>query len=584
MEFTNEIIGARLLETITDGLYNRNLNCIREYVQNSIDVDASNIDIFFENGNKTLVISDDGPGMDIEGLKTALSIGKSDKPPEKIGWRGIGIWSGVSASMKLVIITKMKNKSKLKIEIDNEKLRSANRSNESILKILSIATSEIQELALDTDETRSSHFTKIRLESILPPQQQKFSDKNIEDFLSKTVPAPFDIERFPELSEVRDWLTDNNVQFHEVMIKFNGKKIFRPPYDRSKYYNTAISYQKFLINNNIIAVGWFLTGKENKELGWPDGGIFFKKKGMSIGDENLIREFYKQKFFQWQYGEIHVITDTIREDAGRSGFEYFSEDYHPFIDEVVRFVNSLQNVNRYKSYMVKSNKINKIRNDLNNHNIQSARKDLQSIQKSTEKKYSFPEQASLQSVKEAIDNHKTEIKTEIDLLTEQIGTSQNEIDAERIRLKKIELKNAINGLPKPVRKNMAKFKGDGLTDPVITVADSIEEILKQKTGLNPTKFHELISVAYGFDEVPKRKDGHSSILRIDQNNEVRNRRFGVMVYTFYDLIVNKFKHERGHDTLKWLEDLSEEDRLEVSKEIVVSMGLLYRLIEFSKKS
>jgi len=584
MEFTNEIIGARLLETITDGLYNRNLNCIREYVQNSIDEGASDIDIFFENDNKTLVISDNGPGMDIEGLKAALSIGKSNKPPEKIGWRGIGIWSGVSASMKLVIITKMKNKSKLKIEIDNERLRSVNRSNESILKILSSATSEIQELSLDANETRGDHFTKIRLELILPQQQQKFSNKNIEDFLSKTVPASFNIESFPELSEVSEWLTDNHVQFHDVMIKFNGKKIFRPPYDRSKYYNTAISYQKFLINNNTIAVGWFLTGRENKELGWPDGGIFFKKKGMSIGDENLIREFYKQKFFQWQYGEIHVISDTIREDAGRSGFEYFSEDYQPFIDEVVRFVNNLQNVNRYKSYNVKSNKLNKIRNDLNSQNLQSARKALQSIQKSAEKKFSFPEQASLQRVKEAIDNHKIEIKTEIDQLNEQIGTSQNEIEAERIRLKKLELKNAINGLPKPVRKNMAKFKGEGLTDPVITVADSIEEILKQKTGLNPTKFIDLISGAYGFDEVPKRKDGHSPILRIDQNNEVRNRRFGVMVYTFYDLIVNKFKHERGHDTLKWLEDLSEEDRLEVSKEIVVSMGLLYRLIEFSKKS
>jgi len=581
MEFTNEIIGARLLETITDGLYNRNLNCIREYVQNSIDENASNIDIFFENGNKTLVIADNGPGMDIEGLKAALNIGKSKKTPKQIGWRGIGIWSGVSASLKLVIVAKMKNKPKLRIEIDNEKLRSAARSNESIVKVISSATSEIEELDLEADETQASHFTRIRLESILPTQQPKFSEEQIEEFLSKIIPAPFNLSKFPELARVNDWLSNNNVRFPNITVKFNGKKIFRPPYDSSKYYDEIV-YQKFSINNNTIAVGWFLTGRENKELDWPHGGILFKKKGMSIGDENLIREFYKRKYFQWQYGEIHVVSERIREDAGRSGFEYFSEEYHPFIDEVERFTNSLQNVNRYKSYNVKTNKINKIRKELSEHNLQQAKKDLQSMQKRTQKNFSFPELASLQCIKTAIDNHTAEIKTDVEQLNEQIGASQDEIDAERIRLKKEEIKKAISGLPKAVRKNMAKFKGEGITDPVVTVADSIEEILKQKTGLKPTKFFDLISKAYGFDEVPKRKDGSLPLLIID-HNEARNRRFGVMVYTFYDLIVNKYKHERGQDTLRWLEELNEEDRLEVTKEIIISMGLLHRFIEFSKK-
>jgi len=582
MEFTDEIIGAGLMETITDGLYNRNLNCIREYVQNSIDEGASNIDIFFENGNKTLIIADNGPGMDKEGIKEALSIGISKKTLEQIGWRGIGIWSGISASIKLVIITKMKNKPKLRIEIDNEKLRSGDRSKDLILKLLSSATSEIQELDLDVDETRSSHFTKIRLESILPTQQHKFSNDNIKEFLEKIIPAPFNLQKFSELSKVNDYLASNNAHFPEVTIKLNGKKIFRPPYDSSKYYD-AITHQKFTINKNTIAVGWFLTGRENKEMDWPNGGIIFKKKGISIGDENLIREFYKKKYFQWQYGEIHVISDTIREDAGRSGFEYFSEDYQPFIDDVVQFVNNLQNVNRYKSYNVKTNKINKIRKELDAQNLHQAKKDLQSIQKITPKNFSYPELASLQSIKVAIDNHKAENNTEIEQLTEHIGSSQDEIVAEKIRLKKEELKKAIGNLPKSVKKNMSKFKGDGITNPVVTVADSIEEILKQKTGLKPTKFFDLISAAYGFDEVPKRKDGAKPILRIDEN-DARNRRFGVMVYTFYDLIINKFKHERGHESLRWLEDLTEEDRLELTKEIVISMGLLYRFIEFSKKN
>ena len=101
MEFTDEIIGAKLLESITGGLYDGNQNCVREYVQNAIDSGAKNINIFNESVN--LIIQDDGSGMTKEELKSALNIGVSNKTGNNIGWRGIGIWSGVPASKELVL-------------------------------------------------------------------------------------------------------------------------------------------------------------------------------------------------------------------------------------------------------------------------------------------------------------------------------------------------------------------------------------------------------------------------------------------------------------------------------------------------
>ena len=112
MEFTDETIGGKLLESITGGLYDGNQNCVREYVQNSIDSGAKNIKVYHELGNTNLIIHDDGSGMTKEELRSALNIGTSDKIGGNIGWRGIGIWSGVPASKELVIITKAKGKQK----------------------------------------------------------------------------------------------------------------------------------------------------------------------------------------------------------------------------------------------------------------------------------------------------------------------------------------------------------------------------------------------------------------------------------------------------------------------------------------
>jgi len=68
------------------------------------------IEISFENGTSNLVIRDNGSGMDREELIHSLGIGVSNKSEEDIGWRGVGIWSGVPVCRRIVIITKKKEK------------------------------------------------------------------------------------------------------------------------------------------------------------------------------------------------------------------------------------------------------------------------------------------------------------------------------------------------------------------------------------------------------------------------------------------------------------------------------------------
>lgn len=578
MEFTDEIIGARLIETITAGLYDGNLNCIREYIQNSIDAGSKKIDVYFENGNKNLVILDDGSGMDEGTLKDALSLGKSTKNSSQIGWRGIGIWSGVSACMKIVIITKMKNKPKFRIEIDNDILRTANRSNEPILKILSRATSEIIQRSLGKDESKDSHFTMVRLEMILPTQDHLFTDDDVRQYLSKIVPAPFNLAKMPQLAEVETWLKQKKVPSLCPEIHLNKEKIYRPPFSSLKYYN-VITYHDFIVKGKLLAVGWFLTTKDYGELKWPDGGIFFKKKGMTIGDENLIKSFFNGKYNQWQYGEIHIVSEDIHENAGRNGFEYNNADFRPFLDDINHFIANLQNLNRYKGDVVKLRTFKKISKDLNEGKITVAKKELDNVLKSYTKPRSFPSEESLRSIKTSIDTHSEEVKSQFEEMRSNIANTTEEIQAQMIKEQEEELRKMISSLPKPVQKSMKRVKGDGLLHPVITFADALEELLKKKTKLNPEKFGQLTQLAYGWGDVTRAKK--DALLTVHPDY-AKNRRFGAMLYAFYDLIINEYKHEKGNDSLNWLEQTSREERLKVTREVIAVMGLLYRLVEFSE--
>jgi len=107
--------------------------------------------------------------MDREELIHSLGIGVSNKSEEDIGWRGVGIWSGVPVCRRIVIITKKKENSKYRIEINNDLIRNESLSNKSILEILSNATGEIEDLSLGNNESyEDDHFTIISWNQYCP--------------------------------------------------------------------------------------------------------------------------------------------------------------------------------------------------------------------------------------------------------------------------------------------------------------------------------------------------------------------------------------------------------------------------------
>lgn len=85
LPFTANDIGATLIAILSKGLYTNPLDCIREYVQNSVDAQAKEITI--KVTANSVVISDEGTGMNLRDLLQAHHFGLSAKSlSESVGF------------------------------------------------------------------------------------------------------------------------------------------------------------------------------------------------------------------------------------------------------------------------------------------------------------------------------------------------------------------------------------------------------------------------------------------------------------------------------------------------------------------
>ena len=99
------IVYANTLDVIGRRLYTGKSTWMREYLQNSIDAGANEIEIVFRDSE--LCINDNGVGMDLNDIeKKAFSIGNPEINGNKIGELGIGIYAGLGISNKIRILTK----------------------------------------------------------------------------------------------------------------------------------------------------------------------------------------------------------------------------------------------------------------------------------------------------------------------------------------------------------------------------------------------------------------------------------------------------------------------------------------------
>jgi hypothetical protein len=575
--FTDEAFGAKLLEAITAGLYDGNKNCLREYVQNCIDSGAKKIDIHFENSRTVLVIDDNGCGMDKKELEKALHLGMSDKPSTAVGWRGIGIWSGVPTCRRIVIITKKCNHPKLRVQIDADELRQKYTSNVPAIKVLTDVTGDIGELELGSDESKAnSHFTTIRLEEILPNQRSIFTEKDVQEYLSTTVPAPFNVEKFALGKEINRKLSENHVKISDTPIFFEKQRIFRPPFKNDIFFEKIID-KKFTVKGETVAFGWLLSSKENRKLDPQNRGVFFKKKGFTIGDANLVAKLHTGNYSQWQYGEIHIIADSLKENAPRNNFEANNDLIDPFYDEVGEFVGQLQLMNQYQSEYVVTRAIDQAKKQVEIGELKPAQEKIRYLKKKLQGKRSFPKEPALQEMKKIIDARTSADKTSMETLEKTIREEIKEQPSDIIKEKTDRFMEFIKTSHPDLKKHLEKTTKKGKMELNIDAMETIRKLLRQKTGLGLDKILDLSKKAYGWKEVAK---GDNPILLLSK--EHRDRFFGVMIYALDDMFVNTTKHEKGLPSFAFYESMTEEEKLDTIIEFYMTQDLILRLIQKSQ--
>jgi hypothetical protein len=98
--------------TIGERLYEQSIELIRELVNNAYDADATRVDVTLSD--KEITVSDNGQGMDMEGLKQYFSVGSDEKllnpisprfGRNRIGQFGIGKFASLAAASRFEITT-----------------------------------------------------------------------------------------------------------------------------------------------------------------------------------------------------------------------------------------------------------------------------------------------------------------------------------------------------------------------------------------------------------------------------------------------------------------------------------------------
>lgn len=122
MKLSKYDIGGEIIAILTRGMYPDPRDALREYVQNGIDAKAKNINVKIRQDS--IIIEDDGFGMDYDTLRKAMRVGISDKNPNTdVGFMGIGIYSSYHLCDELAIYSRKNNNDPYAMVIDFHYMR-----------------------------------------------------------------------------------------------------------------------------------------------------------------------------------------------------------------------------------------------------------------------------------------------------------------------------------------------------------------------------------------------------------------------------------------------------------------------------
>jgi Histidine kinase-, DNA gyrase B-, and HSP90-like ATPase len=334
-EFVPEDIGGDLIGIISKGLYPDPLDCIREYVQNSVDGKAKNVVIKI-TGN-SVIIRDDGMGMAVGDLRQARQLGISNKSQaENVGFRGIGIYSGFDICNRLLVTTKRAGEAKaqilefrfgeMKAQLKAE--RDAQLPRTPLTKLITKYTDFRQE-----DDQADRQYTIVQLEELSKVHIGQLSDHaQLRAYMLHNLPIDF-ADHFPYKDQINSQLENHVPGYNAIRVKLVTD--FAPPevIVKPNIPNLSEPIMGIISTTDGKPVAYYWACYHEKGGVLPDEyedyrGLVYKVKGFTIGDRDRLREYFptaRGTLYYWCTGEVYVIDDNVTPNAARNDFEVSPE-------------------------------------------------------------------------------------------------------------------------------------------------------------------------------------------------------------------------------------------------------------------
>src|SRR3989440_2998548 len=332
-------IGAPLLASLAEGLYDAQ-EVLREYVQNAVDsyVDfrrltgrdpQNTVQVFIDFNAAEVHVMDRGVGMDQEDILLAKSIAVSPKlsrPNDFVGFRGIGIWSGLSVCDTLILETSKVNVPFLyRLRIDFKSIR------DHIYEPIPIDELLRGRFEIHQQETNpEDHYTHVRLVNVRRDRYQALLNvEKMAHYAAQYLPVPFD-PNWPYTAAIKKALAA--VPWTATYdFTINGVPVFRrfPP-------DTEIKEPEFIplsdAENRPVAFAWFAetkrTGQRKAiEVNYKRGEVnnfAVRIKNFAVGNRGLYaspQDVLDIDNLDWYVGEIYITDIDIKPDTNRRSFQ-----------------------------------------------------------------------------------------------------------------------------------------------------------------------------------------------------------------------------------------------------------------------
>lgn len=456
IEDNEELFYAAAVQILSEDLYPRKLEIIREYIQNASDAlddwlriadlvpaDRTEPQIKISIQGKSVLIFDNGIGMTEDDIPKLKRIAYSEKKVgEEAGYKGIGRLAGIAVAEKLKITSTSYGDPKLyhfefraadmRRDISEKKKQGVNEQASPVIKR--------HTSTWWTDIDPADHYTLVEIRNIKDSCDELLDPDNLTEYIGDIGPVDFS----PEFSHAA--VISENLQLH--VPDYSPKTVYLSKPDGTKVkvfkpYNNEmkISAPRFIEipdpNNagELLAYCWYTSNAEDiLDKMRPTGKIFqvagddvearrrfaglvYKLFGFSVGDRSLPERTLwttARARALWFTGEIHIVDKNVQPTTPRSDF--------------------VENAARVKLYKEAQNRIppilNKYAQEISDN--RKAFQDAKSIRQKLDKykaqlENGGIERSDLKIIKEELDKSFRKLSTRKNTTDKEIGAYQKDV-------------------------------------------------------------------------------------------------------------------------------------------------------------